>query len=150
MPHTFFVLHMHVVFSTKHRRPLIGPDLQVRLWPYLGSLARDKKLTPLIIGGTDNHIHMLMGLPALTLLPHAMRKIKACSSKWVNDTFGRRTGFAWQEGYGAFAIAASQVDRTIRYIRGQAAHHRRVTFEEEYIAFLKRNNVDYDPAVVFG
>jgi putative transposase len=148
MSHTVFVLHMHVVFSTKHRRPVINADLQARLWPYLGALARDKELMPLIVGGTDNHVHMLVGLPGLVLLPHAIQKIKGSSSKWINETFEGQ--FAWQQGYGAFAIGTSQIDRTVRYIRGQAEHHRRVTFEEEYIAFLKRNKVDYDPAFVFG
>jgi putative transposase len=150
MSHSVFIVHAHVVFSTKDRRPLIDSDLQLRLWPYLSALTRDKGLTPLIVGGVENHVHMLVALPPLYEFPAAMQKIKCCSSKWINDTCGRGRRFAWQEGYGAFAIAASQIERTVLYIKNQKQHHRKMSFEDEYVAFLKRNGVEYDPRYIFG
>jgi putative transposase len=146
--HTYVSELIHCVFSTKQRRNLITPDVQPLLWAFLGGIARRNGFKALIAGGTENHVHILLSLPATLPLAKAMQLIKGASSHWMNETHTR--GFAWQEGYGAFTLGISQKSDTIAYIRSQAEHHRRCSFEEEFVAFLKKNGVEYDPTHVLG
>jgi putative transposase len=148
MSHTYVSGLVHCVFSTKQRRNLIKPEIQSDLWSFLGGIARKNKCKPLMIGGTENHVHILLSLPADMPLAKAMQLIKGASSRWMNET--HTEGFAWQEGYGAFTVGISQQPHTIAYIQSQADHHRERSFEEEFIAFLKKNKVDYDPRYVWG
>lgn len=141
---------MHIVFSTKGRRKLIAPEIRDRLHAYLGGIARDNDMKSLAVGGIDDHVHMLVSIPATTSLAKAVQLIKGGSSKWVHDTFPSMKDFAWQEGYGAFSIGVSGVDDTIAYINHQDEHHRVKTFEEEFESFLKRHGIAYDERYVFG
>jgi len=150
MSHSYTSSLYHCVFSTKERRPAIDHNLQLRLWPYLGGISRDNGIKALAIGGVEDHVHLLLSLPSTLAVAKAMQLVKGGSSKWVHDTFPERRDFAWQEGYGAFSIGVSQVDDTKRYIENQAEHHRRHTFEEEFIAFLERHGIEYDPRYVWG
>ena len=151
MSHTYVSALYHCVFSTKERRPLIPAALAERLFPYMGGIARENEMKVLEIGGTENHVHFLLSLPAPLALAKGIQLIKGGSSKWVHDTFGEEhTRFAWQEGYGAFSIGVSQIQHTIEYIRGQQEHHSRKSFEEEFRAFLKEHWIEYDDAHVFG
>jgi putative transposase len=150
MSHSYTSSLYHCVFSTKDRRKTIDAELQSRLWPYLGGIARDNKMKALAIGGVEDHIHLLLSLPSTTTVAMAMQLLKGGSSKWIHDTFRDKDDFAWQEGYGAFTIGISQMNDTKRYIENQAEHHRVKTFEEEFIAFLERHGIDYDPRYVFG
>jgi len=138
------------VFSTKERRKSITPDLQERLWPYLGGIAREHKMRALAIGGIADHVHLLLSLPATLAVAKAIQLIKGGSSKWVHDSFPAHAAFAWQEGYGAFSIGISQIEVTTAYIDTQAEHHRQQTFEEEFLAFLKKHGIEYDPRYVWG
>jgi REP element-mobilizing transposase RayT len=135
---------MHCTFSTKERYPFINSDLEARLWPYVGGIARENRMTPLAIGGTSDHLHALLSLPGMMSFAKAVQLIKGGSSKWVHDTFSSQRKFAWQEGYGAFSVSFSQVPKTIAYIANQKEHHRRKSFEEEFFELLKRHNLDYD------
>jgi putative transposase len=128
---------MHCVFATKERRPLIGPGLQERLWPYLGGIARENKMRALGIGGVPDHVHMLISIPSTLAISKAIQLLKGNSSKWVHDTFPQHRDFEWQEGYGAFSLGISGVDETLKYIANQAEHHRKLTFHEEVIQFLR-------------
>lgn len=148
MAHTYVSELIHCVFSTKQRRNQIAPDVQPLLWAFLGGIARKNGFKALIVGGTENHVHVLLSLPATLPLAKAMQLIKGASSHWMNETHTR--GFAWQEGYGAFTLGISQKNDTIAYIRSQAEHHRKRSFEEEFVAFLKKNAVEYDPTHVWG
>jgi putative transposase len=148
--HTFINALFHCVFSTKERRRLITPDLQERLWPYMGGIAREQGFKALAIGGVEDHIHLLLSLPATISIAKAMQAIKGVSSKWVHDTFPKHDLFAWQEGYGAFSIGISQIDATTTYIRSQPEHHRQKTFQEEFRAFLKKHGIEYDERYVCG
>jgi len=130
--------------------PLIDATLEARLWPYIGGIARENKMRALAIGGTSDHVHTLLSLPATMNVAKAVQLIKGGSSKWVHDTFHEHRKFAWQNGYGAFSVSASQLDRTIAYINRQEEHHRKRTFEEEFIAFLDKHGVEYDRRYVFG
>jgi putative transposase len=146
MGHTYFSALFHCVFSTKNRQRLIPDHLQNDLWHFMGGIARQNGMTSLRVGGTCDHVHMVIAVPPTVALAKAMQLVKSGSSKWMNNCHVR--GFRWQEGYGAFSIGISQLPATLRYIDGQREHHRKVSFEEEFLAFLKRNNVDYDPRFV--
>ena len=149
MAHSYVCSYFHCVFSTKERRKLITPDLELRLWPFLGGIARNHDMKALAIGGTEDHIHLLLSSPATLAIAKAIQVIKGESSKWVHDTFPEHRKFAWQEGYGAFTIGVSQKDVTVAYIQKQKEHHRKKTFQEEYLAFLKKHDVEYDPRFVW-
>jgi len=125
--------YFHCVFSTRERRPLISPELQERLWPYLGGIARQNEMKAIEIGGVSDHIHILLSLPSTLSIAKAMQLIKGGSSKWVHDSFPEHRLFGWQVKYGAFAVCVSLLDRPIRYIRRQAEHHRQMTFQEEFV-----------------
>jgi len=131
MAHTYVSGLVHCVFSTKLRRNLIKPEFQPDLWAFLGGIARKNKFKALIIGGTENHVHILLSLPADMPLAKAMQLMKGASSRWMNETHTKN--FAWQEGYGAFTVGISQKANTIAYIQSQAEHHRKRSFEEEFM-----------------
>ena len=149
MGHTYGNLLVHAVFSTKERRPAIDDDLRPRLFAYMGGIARQEIGQAIIIGGTDNHVHSLLIVRADVPVSEAMRKLKGLSSGWVHQTLPERSAFAWQSGYGAFSVSQSRAGEAEEYIRNQAEHHRRQTFEEEFIALLKRHGIEYDPRYVF-
>jgi putative transposase len=148
MSHTYVSELFHCVFSTKNRCGLIPPSKQPDLWSYLGGIARKNGFKAIAVGGTDNHVHLLLSLPATMPLAKAMQLVKGGSSKWMNDSGA--SNFAWQEGYGAFSIGISQQADTISYIRSQAEHHHKRGFEEEFLAFLKKHGIEYDPSYVRG
>ncbi len=136
--------YFHCVFSTKERRPLITPELRERLWPFLGGIARQNKMKAVEISGVADHVHLLLSLPATIPVSKAMQLIKGGSSKWVHETFPNQRLFSWQEEYGAFSVSVSQLDKTIAYIRDQPEHHRKLTFQEEFLMLLKKHGVEYD------
>ena len=136
--------YSHCVFSTKDRRPCLTTQLRDRLWPFLGGIAREHQMKALSIGGVEDHVHLLLSLPATMSIAKAMQLIKGGSSKWVHDSFPDQRLFAWQTKYGAFSVSVSQLDRIIKYIENQQRHHRRMTFQEEFIALLKRHKIEYD------
>ncbi len=119
------------MFSTKERRQLIPIHIQPDLWAYMGGIARTNGFTAIAVGGTGNHVHLLLALHADMALAKAVQLIKAGSSKWLHEQKGLRL-FSWQEAYGAFTIGASQIPRTVFYIQNQQEHHHKRRFEEEY------------------
>ena len=150
MSHSYTSFLVHCVFSTKYRQKLITPKIRDRLWAYLGGIARENKMKALAVGGVEDHVHVLLSLPSTMSIAKAVQLLKGGSSKWVHDTFPDMQEFAWQEGYGAFSIGVSGMNETISYIDNQAAHHRTKSFEEEFVAFLKRNELVFDSRYVFG
>lgn len=136
--------YYHCVFSTKERRPLITPGLQERLWPYLGGIARQNEMKAIEIGGVADHVHILLSLPSTLSIAKAMQLIKGGSSKWVHESFPEHRLFGWQVKYGAFSVSVSQLDKTVQYIQRQAEHHRKMTFQEEFLALLKKHRINYD------
>src|SRR5881394_251602 len=148
MSHTYISQLMHVVFSTKKRCSSIPPDMQERLWSYLGGIAQKNGFKTVAVGGTENHVHILISLPATMPLSKAVQLLKGGSSKWLNEIIEHH--FEWQQGYGAFSVSVSQQIQTIAYINSQAEHHRRRNFEEEFVSFLKKHAIDYDPRYFLG
>lgn len=149
MGHTYTSTLMHCVFSTRERRNLIPAEIQPELWSYVGGIARQHGMKVLAVGGTENHAHVLLSLPATIPLSKALQEIKAISSKWMRDSHGQ-SEFAWQEGYGAFSIGATQIDAATAYICRQQEHHRKRDFQAEFLLFLKKNGLEYDPRYVWG
>jgi len=149
MSHSFVNNLMHCTFSTKDRHPCIDSDLEPRLWPYLGGIARANRMKALAIGGTTDHLHALLSLPGMMSFAKAVQLIKGGSSKWVNDNFPGPKKCEWQEGYGAFSVSASQVPKTIAYINNQKEHHRKKTFKEEFLELLAKHGIEYDQRYVF-
>lgn len=144
MANTLTSLHYHVVFSTKDREAWISPEIEQRVWSFLGGIANENGMKLYQIGGMPDHIHMLISLPTSLAVSKALQQIKGGSSKWIKTEFERLAGFAWQDGYGAFTVSKSNVPEVAEYIRGQKEHHRTKTFQEEYVAFLKRHEIQYD------
>src|SRR3974390_2124663 len=112
----------HCVFSTSERRKAISTEVRADLWAYMGGIARQHGMKALAIGGVEDHVHMLLALPATVPIADAMRAIKSVSSRWLREERGTRL-FAWQDGYGAFSIGTAQIDATIAYISQQEEHH---------------------------
>jgi len=148
MAHTYISALVHVVFSTKGRQRTISAQLQPKLWAYLGGIAGRNGMTAVQVGGIADHVHVLLILPATMPIAKAVQLLKGGSSKWIHDTEGKP--FAWQDGYGAFTVGIAQLQTTIAYIRNQEEHHRKRTFEEEFLAFLKKHDIQYDPRFVWG
>jgi putative transposase len=136
-----------LVFSTKDRRNAIAKQWQPRLWAYLGGKCRNHEIFPLAIGGTENHVHLLIQLPPTIAPAKAVALLKANSSKWMGE---QGHAFSWQEGYGAFSVSSSNLDRVIRYIQDQDAHHRKTNFEDEFRALLRKHGVEYDLQHLLG
>ena len=149
MPHSYVSNLVHYIFSTKERFPFIDQELESRLWPYVGGVARENLMKALSVGGTADHVHVLLSLPATLSVAKAIQLIKGGSSKWIHDQFHQYRKFAWQDGYGAFSVSASQVKSVTNYIKGQKEHHRKRTFEEEFLEFLDKYAVEYDQRYLF-
>ena len=150
MGHSYSSSLYHVVFSTKDRRRCIDPALRERLWPYLGGIARQHNMSTVCVGGVEDHVHILLRLPADLALAKSVQLIKGNSSKWIHETFPDHRHFAWQEGYAAFSISMSAIEETVDYIRRQEEHHKTQTFEVEFVAFLERHRLEFDKRYVFG
>jgi putative transposase len=144
MGRTYASNFIHCVFSTKNREPSLQPDRASELYAYLGGIAKGEGFTLVDAGGTDNHVHLLLLLPASCSLAQSMQKLKGSSSRWIGP------GFSWQEGYRAFSVSPSQVETVKAYIRNQESHHRKRSFEQEFLALLQSCGLAYDVRYVFG
>jgi REP element-mobilizing transposase RayT len=143
MPQSYTSLIYHIVFSTKDRRPMLPAALHPRVFAYIGGILRQERGALLEVGGTENHVHLLAAVSKEQALSDAVRVIKSNSSGWLHREVGRPE-FGWQDGYGGFTVDSGDTAELVSYIRNQEEHHRRVTFEEEFIGLLKRHRVSYD------
>ena len=149
MANTYTQIHIQAVFAVRNRQSLIQKEWQEDLYKYITGIIRNRDHKPLQIGGMPDHIHIFFGMRPTQSLSKLMQTIKGESSSWINDSGFLNVRFSWQEGYGAFSYAKSQVPTVIRYIQNQEEHHRKKTFEEEYIEFLEAFGVDYDERYIF-
>ncbi len=142
MAHTHTNLLTHVVFSTQGFLPLIAREIQAELFAYMAVLVQELKGKVIIINGMSDHVHLLILLPPNVSVSDAMRFVKANSSRWVKERFGKK--FAWQRGFGAFSVSRSNVDAVAKYIKNQEQHHRGFDFKTEFVSLLSKNDVEYD------
>ncbi len=147
MAHTYANVLIHVVFSTKERRAIIPQPLIPKLCSYLNGIGANIHVPVITAGGMSDHVHLLIALSTMITLAKAVQTFKANSSRWVGE---HGINFAWQDGYGAFSVSASHCEAVREYIDHQAEHHRKRTFEEEFVALLAKSGVQYDPKFVFG
>jgi putative transposase len=149
MAGSFTALYYHCVFSTKNREPLVTPELQPRLYDYVGGLTHKRESRLLACGGVEDHIHLLVSMSKELSVPMFLRDIKSNSSLWVHQTFRHMLGFAWQEGYGAFTVSVSALDRVRAYIENQEEHHRGRDFKTEFLSLLTKHKVPYDERYIW-
>jgi REP element-mobilizing transposase RayT len=147
---SFISLNYHIVFSTKERRAFVRDDVAERLHAYLGGTVAELDGVALAVGGVADHVHIVASLSAKRALMDVLRDLKANSSRWVHENFRDLPDFDWQDGYSAFSVSASVLPKVVDYVRGQREHHRKMTFQEELIALLKRHGVKYDERYIFG
>ena len=147
MSHTYAQNVIHVVFSTKDRRKLLSGEIRSQMWAYTTGICKKLDILVLAVGGMEDHIHLLIQIPPTLAVAKAVLAIKGNSSRWASEE-GHK--FAWQQGYGAFSVSSSVVPTVIRYIQNQEAHHRRMSFDAEFVALLKKHGMEFDPKFVFG
>ena len=143
MGSTFTSLHLHIVFSTKERRPFIAPEWRPRLHEYLGGTVRGLDGVAEAVGGVEDHVHLLVGLKPTHRPSDFLRELKKASSIWSAENHERK--FSWQDGYAAFTISSTHCAAVRRYIANQEEHHRKVSFVDELKRLLEKNGVTYDP-----
>jgi len=144
MPQSLVKNFVHITFSTKNRFPFIKNDIREELFNYLGGTCRELESYPIVIGGVNDHVHLLVNLSRKMALMNLVEKLKTHSSKWIKTRGKNYKDFYWQSGYGGFSVNPTQVDVVRQYILNQEAHHKKETFKDEYLLFLKKNNVEYD------
>ncbi len=132
-------IYIHFIFGTKNGQKLIKPDIEKRLWSYIGAIGKRMGVRPEAIGGDQDHLHLLLSIPPNLSVSFIMQKLKGSSSKWMNDTFyTRKRIFRWQAGYSAFSVGNSQKQRVIEFIRNQKQRHKTISFQEELQMFKDR------------
>lgn len=145
MSTTYSNILIHIIFSTKDRKPFISDQYRERLYAYIGGIIRSEGAEPLAIGGTIDHVHLVVKIKPNHALSDLVRKIKANSSKWINDNHLCQNKFGWQNGYGGFSVSTSQIEKVRRYIENQVEHHKVKTFKEELTEILMKLGVEFDP-----
>ncbi len=149
MAGTFSQIYIQVVFAVKNRDSLINPEWEERLYQYMTGIVRRKEQKMLAINGTHNHIHFFIGMKPSCSLSDLVREVKKSSNDFIKDNSLSKFKFSWQEGFGAFSYSHSQIDNVIKYVMNQKEHHRKVSFKEEYIDFLKKFEIEHDEKYLF-
>jgi len=144
MPQSLSSLTFHVIFSTRHRRPLIPVETAGRLYGFIGTILRSQGNRLLLAGGMPDHLHLLVSLSRNTPIASTVRDIKANSCRWFRQHHGHGKNSIWQRGYAAFSVSFSDTERVRSYIRNQEQHHRKMTFEEELLRLLRRHDLEFD------
>jgi putative transposase len=148
MAGSFTSLHVHIVFSTKERRPILGSSLREVLFPYVAGIVQAEKGQLIEGGGLDDHVHLLVQLHQQTSVAECARLIKANSSKWLREKHDDRW-LGWQDGYGAFSVSRSNVPDVRTYIRNQEQHHAKMSFQDEFRSLLERHGISFDERYVW-
>ena len=149
MANTYHQIYLQAVFAVKYRKAMIQKSWKEKLFAVIGNLINETGCKTIIVNGVEDHIHCFLGLKPVISISELMKTVKAKSSKYINDHSLTPSRFEWQEGYGVFSYGQSQVDRVYKYILNQEAHHKKLTFREEYLEFLKSFKVEYDERYIF-
>lgn len=150
MTDSYTQLFVHLVFGTKDQQPYIDPEFERNFWDYIALIAEENKMNVQAVGGTSNHIHILLSIPSTCPISRAVQLLKSHSSKWLNNTYFKDRKFHWQKGYGAFSVGISSVPATIKYIRHQKEHHKHRDFPKEYLLFLEKHGIKVNPEKFTG
>ena len=149
MANTYTQLYIHIIFAVKGRESLIPKQHKEALHQYITRIITRKKQTVIQINSMPDHVHILVGITPDIAISDLVRAIKASSSKWINQKRWFVGRFEWQTGFGAFSYAHSHLDAVVHYIKNQEKHHSHQTFREEYLEFLRRFDVPYNPKYIF-
>ena len=149
MANTYTQIHIQFIFAVKYRTGLIRPEWKDELYKYITGIVKNNKHKMIIINGMPDHIHSFIGMRPTQSISDLMQDVKGSSSKWINEMKFIKSRFEWQEGYGAFSYSKSQIKNVISYIMNQERHHRKKTFKEEYIDFLKKFEIHFDERYIF-
>jgi REP element-mobilizing transposase RayT len=144
MGHTYYAVHEHIVFSTKHRQRILDKGIQAELFPYLAAAVRNQGCKCLIVGGRPEHVHILAGMSPTLLTAELVKEIKRTSSIWIKGKGDEYRQFNWQVGYGAFSVSYSNITGVRDYIANQDAHHHEMTWEQEFRGLLERHGIEFD------
>ena len=140
---------IHFVWSTHGRREWLAESWEEKLHAYIGGIANNKNATLIAAGGMADHLHLLVSMPPTASVSDMVNAFKSNSSRWIHDEISRMKIFRWQEGYGAFSVSRSNEDSVVQYIRQQKEHHKKRDFKSEFLDFLKRHDVEYDPDYIW-
>ncbi len=149
MGSTFSNILLHIVFSTKHRKNLIHPEMQPRLYEYIGGIVRSKKGVLYSIGGMPDHLHLLLRWTTTGTVADLLMAIKSSSSGWIHEAFEMDRDFAWQDGYAVFSVSQSQAKKVEQYIQQQVEHHRKASFQDELRSLLKAHQIPFDERYIW-
>ncbi|WP_223607458.1 IS200/IS605 family transposase [Chryseobacterium sp. OSA05B] len=149
MPQSLVKNYIHIVFSTKYRQDFIDEEIEKELFSYIAVLCKDFESPALMIGGSDDHIHILCLLSRKVPLMKLVQEIKAHSSKWMKTKGPQYENFFWQDGYGTFSVGRDEIDKVIYYIKNQRIHHQKQKFKDEVLEMLEKHNVEYDEKYVW-
>ncbi|PTY01643.1 IS200/IS605 family transposase [Verrucomicrobia bacterium LW23] len=140
---------IHAIFSTKERAPWLVSEIRDDLWHYLTAILNNIDCPSIKLGGIDDHVHVLFSLSRTMTVADVIKTLKANSSKWIKTKKSELKNFQWQQGYAAFSVSPSSLPQVITYIHNQEKHHKMRTFMEEYISFLDKHGIKYDPKYVW-
>jgi len=149
MPQSLSKVVLHIVFSTKHRKPWLDSQVRPRMHAYLATICRDLGGEVVHVGGVADHVHIITTLARTLSQAELVEQIKKKSSKWIKGLDPQFRGFFWQRGYGAFSVSPSQLDGVLAYVNSQREHHRTGTFQQEYRELLRKHGVDFDERYVW-
>jgi len=150
MPQSLVQIYLHLVFSTKNRKPFLkDPDLRAEMHAYLGGVCRNLPCPALIVGGTEDHVHLLCRYSQNMTVANLLRELKRSSSLWIKEQSARSQEFYWQRGYGAFSISPSHIKDLTTYIQNQETHHRKISFQEEFREICRKYGVEIDERYVW-
>ena len=151
MANTYTQLYVQIIFAVQGRQSLVPKQHKDELYKYITGIVQneDRGHKLLVINGMPDHVHVFIGLNPKQALSDLVRDVKASSSGFINEKQWLRSGFSWQEGFGAFSYSRSHLDRVVKYILNQEEHHRKQTFKEEYLKMLKAFDVEYDERYLF-
>ena len=149
MANTYHQIYLQTVFAVKYRNAVISKDWKSKLFGVIGNLINETNCKTIIVNGVEDHVHCFLGLKPVVSVSELMKTVKAKSSKYINDHKLTPQRFEWQEGYGVFSYSQSQVDKVYGYLLNQEVHHRKQTFREEYLEFLKNFKIEYDEQYIF-
>ena len=149
MANTYHQIYLQMVFAVKYRNAVIDKEWKSKLFGVIGNLINETNCKTIIVNGVEDHVHCFIGLKPVVSVSELMKTVKAKSSKYINDHSLAPERFEWQEGYGVFSYSQSHIDKVYKYIQNQEAHHKRQTFRDEYLDFVKKFKVEYNEQYIF-